>query len=262
MSAGQRVIRAALSHLGDTERPWGSNTGPEVDRFTRFYSMHSVPWCGCFVGFCFDEADVDDAGVCSPSTAVICQRADAAGGLAPPPGRPVPPGSLYIRCGVHVELVIRDNGDGTVSNIGGNVNQQVALTRRLLSDGRIIVPPAVLEGEPEPANVYGFDDLLLRPKRYGGWATRAARERVIADLAPDVRKRVRRVRLTGGRASWAFEVVASSRWRFGPWPEKGTRDRLMREYQRNHAGRPLRAWAIEQDARDGGGPLTAGDTTN
>jgi hypothetical protein len=259
MTNGQKVVQTALGELGITESPWGSNTGPEVDVFTGHYGMHAVPWCGCFAGWCFFKANVDDDGLCSPSTAVTCQRADADGGLRPAPGKPIPPGSLWINCGVHVELVRQDNGDGTVSNIGGNVNQQVALTRRFISDGRIIVPPAVLAGQPEPVTVYGFDDTALRPRRYGGWATREAREAVIANLAADKRAHVRRLRLPNTPSPFAFEIATSTRWRFGPWSDVAAREKAETDYLAGHPGARLRDWSLEQASAPGA--MTTGEST-
>lgn len=259
MTNGQKVVKVALGELGVTEEPWGSNTGPRVDVYTRHAGMHAVPWCGCFVGWVFAIAGVSDSGLASPSTGVTCVRADGMGGLAPPAGKPIPAGSLWDHCGVHIEIVMRDNGDGTVSNIGGNVNQQVSLTRRRISDARIIVPPSVLEGVAEPAVVYGFDDLNLRPQRYGGWPTKSAREAVIAKLPKDIQRRVRRVHADGKTSPFAFEVVNTNRWRFGPWDDKAKRDGLMRTYQAAHKTHALRPFAIGV-ADQPSGTLTSGDS--
>lgn len=259
-SNGQLVVQAALKYLGTSESPWGSNTGPTVDLFTGHYGMHAVPWCGCFAGYAFFTAGVDDSGLCSPSVQVTCDRARAGGFVHE--GGPVPAGALWADCGVHVEIVIRDNGDGTTSNIGGNVNQQVMLTRRHISDALICVPAAIAQGQPDPVTVYGFDDLTLRPNRYGGWPTREQRETVIDKLPADLQKRVRRMRVPAVPSPFAFEIATAAQWRFGPWQNQGGRDAAQHRYARGHADHRLRPWALVQDPGPAPAPgaVTTGDT--
>lgn len=44
------VLRAALSFVGTTENPPGSNTGRLVDQWERLWGIHAEPWCGAFAG--------------------------------------------------------------------------------------------------------------------------------------------------------------------------------------------------------------------
>jgi hypothetical protein len=253
-----------MSHLGATERPFGSNTdgGGWIDQIQRVWGLHAVPWCGCAADAFYREANVDDSGIGNPGTSAMCQKAQANGWVWKK--GPIPAGAWWISCGTHVETVVGDRGNGLVDNIGGNSNQSVRLNTRRVSDATIIiVPPAILGGTPEKIAVYGFEDLLLRPKRYGGWRTKAQREKVIGKLSPEVRKVVHRVNI-GGKAPFAFVVYprTNERWRLGPWDSKETRDRLMREYRSGHSQpRILRPYAVDINSAGGHGGLTTGDTT-
>lgn len=259
MTNGQKVALAAMRHLGVTEDPWGSNTddGGPIDAWEMIYRLHAEPWCAMFAGAMYREAGVDDSGLIDPGTAVICQRSDRMGAWWR--GGPVPAGALWVRCGFHVEIVLADEGNGVLANIGGNVNQGVRRTWRRISDGRIVVPPQVSVGEPELATVYGFDDPRLAPRRYGGWSRREAREQVIADLPHERRRMARRINI-GGMAPYAFEILPGRRWHFGPWEDKEVRDRAMAEYSRQHNRRQMRPWA-QRIRPAGSGRITSGDTT-
>jgi len=262
MRVGQQVVLTALRHNGDTEDPWASNTdrGGWIDQIQRAWGLHGVPWCGCAWDAWYREAGVTDNGIGSPSTGAMCQHAQNGGWLWK--GGPVPAGAAWLRCGIHVELVVGDRGNGVLDCIGGNVNQAVRQTVRRISDATIIaVPPAILEGDPEPVHVYGFDDLNLRPKRYGGWATKEQRKAVIQSLSPAKRKQVHTINI-GGPSPFAFVIYPTdnTRWHFGPWESKDRRDALMREYQHSHPHHRLRPWSILVNDLGGHGGMTTGET--
>jgi hypothetical protein len=262
MNDGDRVIALALGHLGVREtRP---NRGPEVDRFTGHYGMQGVPWCGCFVGYAYAEAGVDDAGLCSPSVAVTCERADALGGLAP--AGLAPPGTLMVKCGVHVGLVVRDRGDGVLDSVEGNTDNMVARRTRAKSDWRLIVPPALAAQAPRPPITipsYGFDDLNLKPNRYGGWATPEARDAQMAAYQQAHPTDWTRALRTTAPAPYAFEAGPAGNygapWKFGGWASKATRDAKMASYQQAHPLAPLRPWATSVPV-PAGAPPTTGDS--
>jgi hypothetical protein len=207
----------------------------------------------------YREAGVDDDGVIHPATGVMCERASAKGiWLA---GGSVPPGAILILCGIHTEVAIHQRSDGLIDCVGGNVNQGVRQTVRALGNGwRCMVPPAILQGQPEPIRVYGFDDPAHMPKRYGPWHDRSAREAAIASLPPDERRFARRIRIPG-RNQYAFDLLNPAQWRFGPWQDKGARDADMAAYQRK-TGRSMRPWSQPvQPQTGGGGSVTSGETT-
>jgi hypothetical protein len=265
MKSGQLVAMTALRHLGDTEDPFGSNTdrGGWIDSCQADWHLHGVPWCGCAVDRWFREAGVDDGGVCHPATGIMCANARNRGWVwRKTGGSTVPAGAIWISCGQHVEVVVGDRGDGLLDCIGGNVNQACRSTVRRLADATmIIVPPAILEGTDEDVRVYGFDDLTLRPKRFGPWRTKTQRENVIKKLTPERRKQVHRVRIAG-KSPFAFVIYprATTRWRFGPWDSKDARDGLMREYRASHSGRKLRPWALDVNRMGGKGGVTTGES--
>jgi hypothetical protein len=258
---GQKVAQVALAHVGLIENPVGSNTdsGGLIDQMQAYWGLHAEPWCAMYVSYCYRTAGVDDDGVINPGTSTMCMRA-AAKNLWRAAG-PVPTGAIMILCGIHTEVVISDRGNGLIDCVGGNVNQQVMRTVRSLGGGwRCIVPPAILQGQPEPIRVYGFDDPAHAPKRYGPWHDRSAREAAIASLPPDERRFARRIRIPG-RNQYAFDLLNPAQWRFGPWQDKGARDADMASYQKK-VGRSMRPWSQPvQPQTGGGGSVTSGETT-
>lgn len=59
-SKDELAIRAALSQVGVSEHPPGSNGGTEVDKYTRAgegFVLHEA-WCGDFVKWCSDQAKI------------------------------------------------------------------------------------------------------------------------------------------------------------------------------------------------------------
>lgn len=257
---GQKVAAVALSHVGVQESPWGSNTdgGGFIDQIEKWWGLHAEPWCAMYVADCYREARVDDAGVINPGTATMCQRADAKE-LWHTQG-PVPTGAILILCGIHTEIAIHQRADGLIDAVGGNVNQGVRQTVRQLGNGwRAIVPPAILQGQPEPVTVYGFDDPAHMPRRYGPWHDREAREKAIAGMAQAEQRWVRRLRIPG-RNQYAFDLLNPAQWRFGPWQDKGARDVQMAAYQQK-VGRSMRPWSQAVAPQDSTGAITSGETT-
>lgn len=271
MTNGQKIVAEALRYVGVVENPLGSNRGSTpINECQAMYGMGPgtqlgpQPWCACFCGFCFAKAGVSHDGVIHPHTGIMCQRADAKGGLGPPEGL-VPPGALAIRCGTHVEIVVADRGNGLLDCVGGNVDQGVRRTVRRRADLRIIVPPDILEGQPEEVRVYWFEDPGLRPARRGGWATKDEREAKIRTLTDEERRRVRRINV-GGPAPYAFEILrpGNPTWQFGSWRRKEARDRVMRRREaRTGRGMRPRSRLITPPPAGvvaTGGGVTTGDT--
>jgi hypothetical protein len=264
MTNGQKVATTALSHLGTQESPLGSNTdgGGWIDKIEAQWGLHAEPWCAMAVSAWYREAAVDDDGVINPGTATMCARADAKG-LWHTQG-PVPPGAILILCGIHTEVAIAQRADGLIDCVGGNVSDGVYKTVRQLGGGwRCIVPPAILQGQPEPITVYGFDDPHFAPERFGPWHDRAARESVIAGLPVAERNHVRRVRIPGAN-QFAFYVLNPNKWRFGPWQDKADRDAQMADMAAK-TGRQMRPWSQQVQSvpapSSGGGPTTGVKTT-
>jgi hypothetical protein len=51
-SAGSQALDVAVTQIGTTEVPAGSNRTP----YGRWYSMDGVPWCAIFVSWCFAQS--------------------------------------------------------------------------------------------------------------------------------------------------------------------------------------------------------------
>lgn len=266
-TAGERVVATALSQVGVTESPPGSNSGPAVQKYQAPWHMGTGwPWCGAFAAWSYVQAGVDDSGLLSPSTAATCQRADAMGGLAP--AGLAPPGSVGIVCGIHVFLVVHDRGDGLLDTIEGNSNDSVRRGVRARSDWRVIVPPAIAADaaptEPLMVDSFGFDDLSLRPRVFGPWAGAEPRDSQMAAYRrahPD--DWTRAVRLAAGR--FAFEAgrpgTAGALWRFGGWPSQDVRVERMRAYGGGRPGAALRSWRKSVPVPAGAGEADTGGKT-
>lgn len=252
MNSGQRVLAELRSVLGAHESPDGSNWGhPFIEAAHRLFNLPPNPWCAMAVGLAFQRAGISDSGLIHPYTGFICDRADAMGGLRPEPGKPAPPGSLVIRCGIHVELLEQDRGNGLLDDVGGNVGNEVKEVTRAADEWRIIVPPAIAADArpivPLFRMTYGFDDLNLRPTLYGGWPSRdARRQQRLRFLESHPGWWARDVRVN--RASpFAFEAGPQgsygAKWKRGGWPEFDIREEELEAYAERVGHRNLRRWS-------------------
>lgn len=59
MRLGEQALHVAYSQLGTTEKPLGSNAGPEVERYlARIGLGKGYSWCMAFMYWCFSEAAI------------------------------------------------------------------------------------------------------------------------------------------------------------------------------------------------------------
>lgn len=59
----EAALKVAVSQLGVTEDPAGSNSGPRVNEYLRSTGLGpGYPWCMAFVHWCFKKAGVDLGG--------------------------------------------------------------------------------------------------------------------------------------------------------------------------------------------------------
>lgn len=270
MASGQRVIAVAERYVGVAEAT-GRNDGPQIETWQRAAedslglprgTYRGAPWCAIFVRAVYAEAGVPlDSMLGHPFTGFICQRADAMGGLAP--DGLAPPGSLLIRCGIHVGLVVRDRGNGLIDTIEGNVGNAVRRLVRARDEWRVIVPPAVAGTITRVAmrDSYGFDDLNLRPRLFGGWATakvRDARMEAFAAARPDMWTRAVRINRP---SPFAFEAgpigTHGATWQFGGWASREVREERLAAYARRVGHMNLRRWRRRVPVSSEGGTATA-----
>jgi hypothetical protein len=223
MTKGEKVVKKAFEYLGVKEQPMGSNRGPDIDRWEARWGLKGEPWCGMFSDAMYSEAGVDDSGINHPATSQICVN----GKKHKWDGRStIPPGSLWVNCGVHVAIVTKHNEDGTVSTIEGNKSNMVATGRRPIAGATIIIPPAIKDDVPEPVKwEYWLEDTQARPQlltvngKVARWKSKAARDKTLELLKnnPDYRPlRPRPVSRGEGKNKRYFILIGNLRY-YGPF---------------------------------------------
>ena len=116
-----RLVEVALAEVGYIEGPKDNET-----KFGKFTKSNFQPWCGSFIMWCANEAGVKvpntvytPAGAAAFNKAGTWQKAEQA---TPQPGDIVYfdfPNDGVDRIS-HVGIVVKDNGDGTVTCVEGN----------------------------------------------------------------------------------------------------------------------------------------------
>ena len=115
-----RMVEVALAEEGYVEGPKDNET-----KYGKFTKANFLPWCGSFVMWCANEAGVKVPNTVSTMAGAASFKklgtwTDAAA-AKPEPGDIVyfdfMEGGAPIE---HVGIVVRDNGDGTVTTIEGN----------------------------------------------------------------------------------------------------------------------------------------------
>lgn len=116
-----RLVEVALAEVGTIEGPKDNET-----KYGKFTKANFQPWCGSFVNWCGNEAGVVIPNtVYTPAGAQAFQKKKAwmdAETATPQPGDIVYfdfPGDNVNRIS-HVGIVVKDNGDGTVTCVEGN----------------------------------------------------------------------------------------------------------------------------------------------
>lgn len=248
MTKGEKVVKKAFEYLGVREAPYGSNRGKDIDRWEARWGMQGQPWCGMFTDAMFAEANVDDAGINHPATSQICVN----GKKYKWDGRTtIPAGSLWVNCGVHVALIVKDNGDGTVATIEGNKNNMVATGVRSVAGYTIIVPPSVREGEPDPVKyTYWLEDLDAQQRlltvngKVARWKSKASRDKTLEKIknSPLYKNTTLSPISTGeGKNKRYFIRVGDLRF-YGPWDKIEYRSEAKKSLEKRlgHTLRPFR----------------------
>jgi hypothetical protein len=144
--SGSAIVRVALSQLGVTERPIGSNCtgyGPCEE------------WCALFVAWVWQHAGVEMSGGTAPYaySGSIYEWAEANSGRVLPPGATPAPGDAVLygsgpQDSDHIGIVERVFPDGEIITIEGNYADEVARV------GPFDPADAVAAGEPAP--IFGY----------------------------------------------------------------------------------------------------------
>ncbi len=230
MTANQRVVATAARYVGVRENPMGSNRGPLIDKWERYWSMIGQPWCGMFASAVLREAGVTD--VSHPATAIICSKGREKGWVT---NRPVP-GALIVWCGTHVGILVSEVSPGVWNTIEGNSSDSVARRVRSLAGATLVVSPELRHAQPSIERSYYLEDPTVTPKLYGPWRTKAGREKAISSLSPANQRLARRVRVNG---KYGFTI---GRRVYGPWLDKDGRDKAALVLERR-LGRQLRPFS-------------------
>lgn len=129
-SGAQAAIKWALSKVGTTESPPGSNWGGEIAAWIKLAGyVGPVPWCGCFVNAALVAAgQPSGAGWIGYTPAIVARAKAATGGWswhAPSQGKP---GDLALfdtpggDPAVHVGLVVNQVSATSYNTVEGNTS--------------------------------------------------------------------------------------------------------------------------------------------
>lgn len=121
LGTAEKLVEVALAEVGTIEGPKENET-----KYGKFAKANFQPWCGSFVMWCADQAKVKVPNcVYTPAGAEAFKKQKAwfeGEDVTPMPGDIVFfdfPGDGVDRIS-HVGIVVKDNGNGTVTCIEGN----------------------------------------------------------------------------------------------------------------------------------------------
>jgi hypothetical protein len=124
LGTAAKFVEVALKEVGVVEGPKDNET-----KYGKFTGANFVAWCGSFVIWCANQAGFklpgDKATIYTPNGAAAFKKAKSwfdAEDAKPEPGDVVYfdfPGDSVDRIS-HVGIVVKDNGDGTVTTVEGN----------------------------------------------------------------------------------------------------------------------------------------------
>lgn len=122
MSQREDFIKAAQAEIGTTEEPPDSNK----TKYGKFTGHDGQPWCGSFVMWCASQVKLKIPNVVSTMAGV--SGFQGTGKWQNPATATPAPGDLAFfdfpggKKTDHVGIVIKDNGDGTVTTVEGNTS--------------------------------------------------------------------------------------------------------------------------------------------
>lgn len=125
------AVKWALSQVGVTETPYGSNWGHPVQDWIQFLGYtESVPWCGCFAGY----AAIAKGGASIPSrirlgyAGYIAEDARAGrNGLRAVPFAEAQPGDILVFWGnQHIGLCRSKPVNGSIGTVEGNTSSNMS----------------------------------------------------------------------------------------------------------------------------------------
>lgn len=219
---GDRIVAFAESQVGVREDPLGSNTGG-CEKYQKLYGDWYVgkAWCGCFVGWVWTSVNRSWKQLASPSTAVMCDIANARGLVIPPQ-----PGAAFVICGVHTGIITDYIGQGIWRTVEGNSGDAVNIRQRSLAGLTIYGPPGLAKEytptKPPVKRNYWIED-PRQIRYYGGWGSAAVRDHQQRILEARLGKKLRKFKDPKRSAPYMLEDVSVKQY-YGPWSTKEARD--------------------------------------
>lgn len=145
MTLAQRSLEIAISQLGVTEQPKGSNAGPEVKQYLKSVGLGvGNPWCMAFVYWCVDQA-CKEMGLKNPlvkTGSVMFQYNNTTLRKLPKTSSAIKPGDIGImsfKGGKGHTFFIKHPGatlwtvEGNTNDEGGREGYEVAIMKRPVS---------------------------------------------------------------------------------------------------------------------------------
>ena len=128
MNLSEKTLEIALSQEGVSEKPKGSNSGPEVSGYLKSVGLiGAYPWCMSFVYWCVQQA-ADDLGIKNPlvrTGGVMRQWNETTCRKIPIQSSAIKPGDIFIMRfpgGLgHTGFIVEVKGS-LVKTIEGNTN--------------------------------------------------------------------------------------------------------------------------------------------
>jgi hypothetical protein len=254
-------VERALTHIesmdGRFYETWGANDGPTLRRWEGYWGMKREPWCAIgLAGLLLDTGrDVYDAyggsRLFSPSTGEMCQRARNLGWIWNGRGS-VPPGALWINCGIHVEIVTDDLGAdaGMLATTGCNVSNGIYDRIRYTQGYTIIVPPGILPPPPPKfETIYWLEDTLAKPYVVGQWRLKKNRDRALAKMQanPVLRQEHPRPQAHGPKSA-PYQIIAGGIKRYGSFPTHRRQQRVKHILEKR-LGHTLRPYNTKREVK-------------
>ena len=267
---GEKVIAEAQNYIGQIEGRPNCSGGFIVDACQHYYGMGNgtgvgpQPWCGCYTGYVAGQINYENyKAICSPGVAVTYARAAERGWLKGRGNRNTPMGALFLIDGRHIGFVL-EAGDTYFTTVEGNASDGCRSLTRAWSDGwEVIIPPDLGNARPSDVKtVYGFDDLNIKPRRYGGWARAEVRDRQQAKFGEAQAGWWTRSIRIATNAPYAFEAGKSGTYgqtyEFGPWHSRDSRNAEMAKYAKRVGHDHLRTWSKKIKTVPGAEPGSGG----
>jgi hypothetical protein len=247
----QKACDIAEGQIGIHESPWGSNKGG-CEKYQKPWGswMIGEPWCGAFVAWVWEQADMDGMGLADPSTATMCNIANKGHKCS---ARPM---AAFVNCGTHTGLLHTNLGNNVWKCIEGNSNDQVRWVQRNIGGLTIYAPPEIKNNKPmEPPTQtwYYVEDVHQHGVReFGGWSSAKGRDEKLAGMDDPGHYRKFKREYPSKKSPYFFEDPSKSERYYGGWTSKKGRDDSLKALEEQY-DRTMRPFSVNKKVSSGGG---------